>query len=1346
MNQCYKIIYSKVHQSFVVVSELTKSHGKGSRVSQVLRTVLLGACLAGLGQQAAWGAKATNASVNITEYNSYNVNSSAWGKETTADCLASTAFGKGTAALSDQATAWGEETRAGLLLYASTEALIVSYKDDDSGPYKYKIVDAHDINGTPLNDNGGKGYDSYESANQVAGLIHNQNATAFGYRTTANTEGSTAWGNHTVAGMGTVQISGNSEIFSGTYATAWGNGAKALGYSASAWGDDTLARGARATAFGENTEAEGENATVWGYYTHATAKEATAWGNSTEATGEKATAWGYSTHATHAQATAWGEGTNAGGESSTAFGVNTNANGFAATAWGGWVEVDENGVPIAYRQGGTASGDASTAFGIETEASGEGATAWGKETVATGDASTAFGINSKAYGQNSLAALGGTTGKDPASEGNNGENAGRATRRDVAEASGTGAVAVGVDSNAQKDYTYAIGKEAKALADNTIAIGNKAQASVDTAVALGSESIAKRTANNGVSTATTTERNSVNETRATTSNTGYDVSTGTNYAGEGYDSATWTSTLAAVSVGGDSADGSIGKAAEQTRQITGVAAGTADTDAVNVAQLKLAKSSYRLSTPADQDFTVNEETKGGTKVSLLDKDSNPSGDINLIAGDNITLQTVSAATDGYGILISGKDTTYEQKVDAFAEGVDGGKGQTTLNVVGAEDGATPTATVIAGKNVTISEKDGAAVINANDTTYTLGGDSGSGGKNAVVTLTGTDNPNARQELAITGKNGIEVSYDKKEGIVIDGSNLPDHNTTYTAKQVTKDGSTTFNVKPEDGTASGGSMTINAGENISITAGDNGAAFINAKDTTYTAEASVTGAESATDVKKGSAAISVSEKGTGTDGTDKELASLTVKAGENVAITEEDGAAVINTKDTTYTNEVTTKGLQSGQVSKLTITNDLDKKDSITFYDTDTRNKVVKGNNVTVTVDGDDTQGPVTYTINAKDTKVTSGDKSVKVKETVDEATGVTTYDLAAQRTSFAGDTGETITNPTTLNIVGKPASDLTEGNIGVESNGTDTLTVKLAKDVNLGESGSVTVGDTVIDSSSVTTKTVNATDVKAATVTATTVRADSFYAGDNTFNSTGFQAGNVTVTKDGFKTGNGGPSMTADGIDAGDQVISNVKDGKVAKGSKEAVTGGQLYDIQQQNSSQDDALKKLAHRDAQLERKIYRAGAHAAAIAALHPLDYDEDHKFTASAGIGQYHGSSAIAVGAFYRPTENLMFSVGASLNENDSMVNAGMSYRFGTGSGNKTSPSNIHEMKRQISNLSEENRQLSAQLNSSEAKLASADSKIATSDAKIERLEVALSKETKRSEMLEEKIRRIERMLKLK
>ena len=200
--------------------------------------------------------------------------------------------------------------------------------------------------------------------------------------------------------------------------------------------------------------------------------------------------------------------------------------------------------------------------------------------------------------------------------------------------------------------------------------------------------------------------------------------------------------------------------------------------------------------------------------------------------------------------------------------------------------------------------------------------------------------------------------------------------------------------------------------------------------------------------------------------------------------------------------------------------------------------------------------------------------------------------------------------------------------------------------------------------------------------------------------------------------------------------IVNVKAGE---DPTDAVNVSQLQQTNQRIDQQDSSLRRLAKRDAQLERKIERAGAHAAAIAALHPLDYDEDHKFTASAGVGQYHGSSAVAVGAFYRPTENLMFSFGASLNENDSMVNAGMSYRFGTGSGNKTSPNNIHEMRRQINNLSEENRQLSAQLNSSETKRAS-------SDAEIQELKVSLSRETKRSEMLEAKIRRIEKMLKIK
>ena len=115
MNQCYKTIYSKIHQCFVVVSELTKSHGKGSRASRVLRTVLLGACLAGLGQQAAWGAQATKASVNISEDTPIAPNdaSSAWGVNTEASNKGATAFGENTKAEGVNSTVWGYSTSAG---------------------------------------------------------------------------------------------------------------------------------------------------------------------------------------------------------------------------------------------------------------------------------------------------------------------------------------------------------------------------------------------------------------------------------------------------------------------------------------------------------------------------------------------------------------------------------------------------------------------------------------------------------------------------------------------------------------------------------------------------------------------------------------------------------------------------------------------------------------------------------------------------------------------------------------------------------------------------------------------------------------------------------------------------------------------------------------------------------------------------------------------------------------------------------------------------------------------------------------------------------------------------------
>ncbi|MBR1661426.1 MAG: hypothetical protein IJ694_04040, partial [Acidaminococcaceae bacterium] len=138
---------------------------------------------------------------------------------------------------------------------------------------------------------------------------------------------------------------------------------------------------------------------------------------------------------------------------------------------------------------------------------------------------------------------------------------------------------------------------AKATGDASIALGKASAAEGADTVAIGSHSVAKRAMQNGGAGA------------------GYDVTTGKSYEGKDKESATWVSTLGAVSVGGAAGDtdAEIGSAATATRQITGVAAGTADTDAVNVAQLKLAGTHYySVPEPVDGEHEANYDNDGAT--------------------------------------------------------------------------------------------------------------------------------------------------------------------------------------------------------------------------------------------------------------------------------------------------------------------------------------------------------------------------------------------------------------------------------------------------------------------------------------------------------------------------------------------------------------------------------------------------------------------------------------------------------------------------------------------------------------------------------------------------------------
>lgn len=185
----------------------------------------------------------------------------------------------------------------------------------------------------------------------------------------------------------------------------------------------------------------------------------------------------------------------------------------------------------------------------------------------------------------------------------------------------------------------------------------------------------------------------------------------------------------------------------------------------------------------------------------------------------------------------------------------------------------------------------------------------------------------------------------------------------------------------------------------------------------------------------------------------------------------------------------------------------------------------------------------------------------------------------------------------------------------------------------------------------------------------------------------------------------GAASISQAGIQAGSQKITNVAPGTISATSTDAVNGSQLYQTNQAVQQNSDDISKLYNRSAELNRKIHRAGAHAAALAALHPLDFDENHRVSASLGLGQYHSSGAAALGIFVRPTENFMVSLGGSIaSGSDLMGNLGVHYRFGGDSVrvNKT------ELTQQVSTLTAENRDLSAKLASSNSKLEAATSKI--------------------------------------
>lgn len=180
------------------------------------------------------------------------------------------------------------------------------------------------------------------------------------------------------------------------------------------------------------------------------------------------------------------------------------------------------------------------------------------------------------------------------------------------------------------------------------------------------------------------------------------------------------------------------------------------------------------------------------------------------------------------------------------------------------------------------------------------------------------------------------------------------------------------------------------------------------------------------------------------------------------------------------------------------------------------------------------------------------------------------------------------------------------------------------------------------------------------------IKSDSFTAGDTVVNKDGIKVGNQSaLTGDSLKV-NGKTYVDDKGVDANGQVIRNVGDGK---DDGDAVNVKQVNDLAArqgevigQNAAHINQLDRAVNR---LDSRINRVGAGAAALAALHPGEYNPDDKVDFAAGFGNYRGASAAAVGMYYHPDETTTMSVGASFGGGENMVNAGITWKMGKDSG---------------------------------------------------------------------------------
>ena len=697
---------------------------------------------------------------------------------------------------------------------------------------------------------------------------------------------------------------------------------------------------------------------------------------------------------------------------------------------------------------------------------------------------------------------------------------------------------------------------------------------------------------------------------------GYDPSTDTASADT---SATWKATAAAVSVG----KAATPTGAAVTRQITNVAAGTQDTDAVNVAQLKkvqaaagAAKVHYYSAKSTKTGAGSNYDNDGAEAEDsiVLGISSSSKGVNSTVLGNNNKLTGVKNGRNNS--IVAGQNLEVEGAHNAVF-GTDYNNYDHKLTKVFGEQN-----TVIGVGNLVgyTAEKD------PNDPTKWIYTKSSSGSdQNVAVGMTNTANGGSVVVGTSSEAENLGVSFGHGNKVI--GSNSGGGQRGLALGNY-------LTVKGEEAVAVGTNASATA--DWAIAMGKNSKAE---KETAmafgYDSHAKVSGG-----VALGSWSVVDTAAGvSGYDPSTKAASTDTSAAWKSTV-----GAVSVGDASKGITRQIT--GVAAGAADTDAVNVAQLKKVEATAAAAKTN--VTAGDNVTVTHDSTTN----TYKVSAKDTYTTGGTYDAatkKIKFTQNDPSKNYEVDVSGLVGSggtgsltFAGDTGSAITKNSgeTLQITGGATEVAAANNIGVVSE-NGKLNLKLAKNIDLGSDGSIKTGDTKMDNKGLAIQ--------------------------------------------------GGPSVTKGGIDAGSKKITHVAAGEISATSTDAVNGSQLQAVKNDVQNNTQNIYNMGKKVGELGTRINKVGAGAAALAALHPLDFDPHDKWDIAAGFGNYRNASAAAVGLFYRPNERTMMSLGWTMGDDRNMLNAGISVKLGRGDV-YTRYSKV-EMENQIKDLKEKNDKMQAE-----------------------------------------------------